>query len=194
MRKFGTYIITVFTFAIIVVVLTFFYSGGYEYFLKVLYPIEHEEIIDKISTEYGVDPALICGIIKTESGFNKKAQSKAGALGLMQIMPETFEWLQTHTEDKHMNERYLSNPDTNIKYGTYFIAYLLKKYGTEREAICAYNAGMGNVNKWLEDKRFSHDGKHLDYIPFNESRDYVKKVLKNREVYNKLYYKKSKEI
>ena len=54
----------------------------------------------------------------------------------MQIMPETFEWLQTHTEDKHMNERYLSNPDTNIKYGTYFIAYLLKKYGTERNGEC----------------------------------------------------------
>lgn len=190
MSKVGKFIIITFSVVLVVFIASFAYSSGYEYFMKSFYPLKYNDYVTEASNKYNVEPSLIYGIIKTESEFDETAESNAGAIGLMQIMPETFEWLQTYTDDEYMTKNDLYSPKNNINYGTFFISYLLKKYKTEREAICAYNAGMGNVDKWLKNPDYSSDGKTLDYIPFTESRNYVEKVLKSRDMYNKLYYKK----
>ena len=123
--------------------------------MKNMYPLKYNDYVTKASYEYNVEPGLIYGIIRTESGFNEEAESRVGAIGLMQIMPDTFEWLQTHIGDNYINMDDLSDPETNIMYGTYFISYLLNKYGSEREAICAYNAGMGNVLGLVSSESFA---------------------------------------
>lgn len=194
MCKFKKFIIIAFLSIFAVCIASFAYYGGYTYFMKNMYPLKYNDYVTKASYEYNVEPGLIYGIIRTESGFNEEAESRVGAIGLMQIMPDTFEWLQTHIGDNYINMDDLSDPETNIMYGTYFISYLLNKYGSEREAICAYNAGMGNVDKWLKNENYSTDGKTLYYIPYTESRKYVQKVMTNRNIYNKLYFKTDKEM
>lgn len=194
MSKIRKFIIITFSSIFVVFIAVFAYYGGYEYFMKSMYPIRYSDYVAKASYEYDVDPGLIYGIIKTESGFNEAAESRVGAVGLMQIMPDTFKWLQTHIDDDYIDMDNLSDPETNIMYGTYFMSYLLNKYASEKEAICAYNAGMGNVDKWLKDTNYSTDGKTLYYIPYTESREYVQRVLANRNMYNKLYFSIDKEM
>ena len=192
--RIGKFIIIAFSSIFVVFISVFAYYGGYDFFMKTMYPLRYSDYVTKASNEYDVDQALIYGIIKSESGFDETAESRVGAIGLMQIMPDTFKWLQTHIDDDYIDMNNLLDPETNIMYGTYFMSYLLNKYGSEREAICAYNAGMGNVDKWLKDKNYSTDGKTLCYIPYTESRQYVRKVLDSRSMYNKLYFNTDKEM
>ncbi len=154
------------------------------------YPQEYSDYVSFYSSEYDVDEALVYAVMKTESGFRAEVQSHAGAMGLMQIMPETFEWLQnlvdgeiTHSEDE------LLDPETNIKYGTYFLHHLLEHYnGNEKLAVAAYNAGSANVDSWLSDAQYSVDGNNLASIPFAETEQYVDRVENTKAVYESLYY------
>ncbi len=157
---------------------------------KYYYPQEYNEYVSYYSTQYGVDESLVYAVIRTESGFRAEVESSVGAKGLMQIMPETFEWLQnlldgeiTHSESE------LLNPEINIKYGTYFLSYLVGHYeGNELLAVAAYNAGSSNVDSWLEDQRYSSDGVTLSDIPYNETSQYVERVEKTKAMYESLYY------
>ena len=157
---------------------------------KITYPRKYSELVSRYSNEYGVEEAFIYSIIRTESGFDENAESYVGAKGLMQIMPDTFEWLQTHVEDENSyTENDLFLPETNIKYGTYFLSFLLKKYDGDKDlTAAAYNAGFNAVDGWLESPDYSSDGKSLSYIPYEETSNYVKKVSSSREMYIKLYY------
>ena len=178
-------------FIIIILLILFILLGlSYNFFMKKAYPIEYNNHVFKYSNDYNVDPALIYAIIKTESNFNTNAESPAGAIGLMQIMPNTFYWLQAYTNDKYMDIKFLNYPEINIKYGTYFINMLLDKYKSDIVAICAYNAGIGTIDKWLTDPSLSYDGKSLAKIPYKETKQYVKRVIKNREIYKYLYFNK----
>ena len=125
-------------------------------------------------------------MIKTESGFDKNAVSSANALGLMQITPETFTWLQSKFKEK-LPEEALFDEDTAIRYGTYFLHILLEEFEDTGTAMAAYHAGRGRVNKWLDDKDISPDGKVLSSIPYNDTAYYVHKIEKAVDVYREIY-------
>ena len=164
------------------------FSVSYKSFLKMIYPLKYKEYVNVMSEKYGVDESLIYAIMKAESNFNPNAESKAGARGLMQIMPDTFDWLQMEKDGIHMDESYLYDPCTNIEYGVFFISILLNKYDNDNVAICAYNAGMGTVDKWLMDINLSDDRRTIYHIPYGETRIYQKEVLFNRKMYRELYF------
>lgn len=153
--------------------------------IKFSYPVKYEEYVEKYSREFGVEQNLIYAIIKTESSFNPDAVSSADAEGLTQITPETFEWLKTKLGEEN-EDLSLFNPETSIKYGAFFISYLLDEFGDTDTAVAAYHAGRGRVNGWLEDKELSPDGKTLAEIPVPETAHYVKKINKALNVYNNL--------
>ena len=153
-----------------------------------MYPLEYSSIVTKEAAANGVEPALVYSVIKTESNFNHNAKSKAGAIGLMQLTPDTFKWLQTKLKpENEYTEDDLYEPAVNIKYGCKFLSILIKKYGNRRTALCAYNAGIGTVNSWLKDTSISGDGKNLTNIPYKETRSYAVSVENNYKQYKELY-------
>lgn len=161
--------------ALIVVIVMLVNSG--QQLKKSIYPKEYSEYVYKYSQEYNLDPNLVFAIIKTESNFNPDAGSNAGALGLMQLMPDTFDWLQQYKNGEvTMDTSQLYDPETNIQYGCIFLEFLLEKYSVEETAVAAYNAGFGAVDGWLEDSNYSTDGETLYYIPYPETATYVEKV------------------
>ena len=168
-----------------------------ELFEKTEYPRNYVEFVRKYSYKYGVDENLIFAIIKAESGFDKNAESKAGAIGLMQIMPVTYEGdmkvpLGFDKSGKEIHKDVytaLRDPQTNITCGTYYFAHWLDYFGDTETALAAYNAGPGNVKKWLSDPFYTTvDGKlNPDKIPYKETRKYVRRVLSYYERYKEIY-------
>ena len=157
--------------------------------LKTLYPLEYEDYVEVYAKKNNLSPAFVYAVIKCESGFDEKAVSNVGATGLMQIMPDTFKWINMKLgEDNDYSAA--TNPETNIKYGCYLYGYLLSKYGRVQEALAAYHAGIGNTDKWLTDERYSSDGKTLHTIPYPTTSKYVKKVILTENIYEKLYFRK----
>ena len=158
--------------------------------LQHFYPQEYAQYVNEYSTMYGVDEAFVYAVIRTESGFRAEVESSAGAMGLMQIMPDTFEYLQSLESDtESYPESELLNPEINIKYGTYYLYILLQHYnGDENLVAAAYNAGLSNVDSWLTDSRYSSDGITLSSIPYSETQQYVQRVENTKRVYESLYY------
>lgn len=155
---------------------------------KKFYPLKYEDSIIEYSEMYNVDPNLVAAVIKAESRYNAKAQSNKGAMGLMQIMPETGEWIAQSMGMDNFQLESLWDPDTNIKIGTWYLSELSNQFDGEYDlVIAAYNGGPGNVNKWLNDERYSKDGKTLEEIPFKETKNYVKGVSSNHRMYKYLY-------
>lgn len=153
---------------------------------KSFYPIKYSEYVDKAAADYNLDRELIYGVIKTESNFDPNAESHVGAVGLMQMMPESFKWVQK-LRGTSLDDDELKKPSVNIDYGCYLLKYFLDHYGNEKCAVAAYNAGFV-VTKWLKDKNYSSDGKMLDKIPYEETSKYVQKVEKAKSMYKKLYF------
>lgn len=158
-----------------------------------MYPLEYEGYVEDAAEMYGVDICLVYGVIRTESNFDPDAVSGAGAIGLMQIMPETFTWLQNYRTDfmpeEILKSDELYDPETNIDYGVYLLSYLLEKYeGDTSLAICAYNAGYGNVDEWLANGTISEENVTAEEIPFPETSNYLTKVTNAMEMYRELYF------
>ena len=159
----------------------------------VFYPLKYKNEIINFGEKYGVQPFLIASIINCESRFNEKAVSNKGAVGLMQILPTTGKWAfeKIYRESVELSFVYnkeegtgeLLNPLTNIELGTFYLSYLLNKFGNLEVSICAYNAGEGTVLKWLNNKDYSEDGKTLKHIPYSETQNYLNKVLGNIKIY-----------
>ena len=149
--------------------------------LKKLYPIKYEDYVLKYSKEYNVDKNLIFAIIKAESNFKNESISESNAKGLMQIMDLTANELAENLEIE--NEIDLFDEETNIKLGTYYISTLLKYYNNTYLALSAYNAGIGNVNKWIEEGIIERDGSNIENIPFKETRNYIRNVIRNYKIY-----------
>jgi soluble lytic murein transglycosylase len=144
-------------------------------------PLRHEDIIRRQAKEKGVDAALIAAVIYAESKFEDRTSS-AGARGLMQVTPETAEDVERHSGGTTFTVNDLSDPEINIRYGTFLLRELLDRYdGDEVAALAAYNAGPGNVDKW------GGSGLTLAEIPFSETRGYVEEVLDKRMAYRKKY-------
>lgn len=152
---------------------------------KYLYPIKYEMYVEKYSQEYNVPENLLYAVIRTESSFESDAVSNVGAVGLTQIMPDAFDWINYKMgEDKDFDSLY--DEETSIRYGAFLLGYLLDEFENPEAALAAYHAGRGNVNKWLNDKAYSKDGIHLDSIPIPDTAHYVRKVMRSVNIYNKL--------
>ncbi|MCL1802101.1 MAG: lytic transglycosylase domain-containing protein [Eubacteriaceae bacterium] len=147
------------------------------------YPLRHLEIISKYADEYSLDISLVCGVIHTESRFNKNAVSAKGAIGLMQIMESTAYWLASQMDLGSFSIENIYEADLNVRMGCYYLSALIKQYGSDSLALCAYNAGSGNVNRWLASEDYSHDGISLYYIPYAETRNYVQRVYRAQKIY-----------
>ncbi|MGN0690783.1 MAG: lytic transglycosylase domain-containing protein [Oscillospiraceae bacterium] len=154
-----------------------------------VYPEKYGQYVEKYSAENGLDKYFVYAVIKTESNFDPEAVSEAGAVGLMQIMEDAFDWVQYRMGEECAGEEYsdLYDPETNIKYGTYLLRLLYEEYGCKETAAAAYHTGRGNVNSWLDDKSISSDGKTLENIPSSATSHYVHKVMTAYEGYTNLY-------
>jgi len=154
------------------------------FLLKTIYPLKYEDDIEGLSEKYMLDKFLVMGVISAESRFSEDAVSNKSAKGLMQLKDETARWCA----DKYGIQGSITDSRVNIEIGCAYLRYLLDLFGYDTEnALAAYNAGQGNVKKWLEDERYSSDGKHLDNIPYGETREYVQRVRRRAEIYKKIY-------
>lgn len=162
---------------------------------KILYPFPYRDKVEENAARYRVDRFLAISVMKVESNFVEDATSKSGAVGLMQIMPETADWIATCLDEDPPSIKKLHNSDTNIKYGIWYLAELEDEFfGNDVLALAAYNAGRGNVHHWMESNGWRKNFSDVDAIPFNETRNYVKKVLYCREKYVKLYGTENKNL
>ena len=150
-----------------------------DFFLKKIYKIEYEEYVEKYCKEYNVDKYLIYSIIKQESNFNEGAMSSKGACGLMQLMDKTAKEIAQNLVMDYESGNTLFNPEKNIKLGIAYFSYLKSVYKNDNLAIVAYNAGSGNVNKWIKENIIREDGSDIENIPFKETNTYVRKILNN---------------
>lgn len=157
---------------------------------KVFYPYPNQAIIEKYATQYGVDPLFVVSVIREESKFLSKSESHKGAKGLMQLMPSTAQSIAESLGDKTYSEEDLLNPEKNIQYGTWYLASLQKVYANNTTLVtAAYNGGRGHVQEWIDNGQIDPNNIRLQDIPFKETREYVGRVLKSYEKYNRLYRK-----
>lgn len=178
-------IIKLFIWIILLVALASILRMSSDTIVRFIYPLEYEDYIEKYSEEYGLDKYFVMAVIKAESNYDPTAHSGV-ARGLMQITSETANWIAGKMQ-LDFSEDDIENPEINIKMGCYYLNYLENMYHDNVLVLAAYNAGMGNVSKWLEDEKYSADSVTLDYIPFGETRRYIEKVEKYYKVYKKLY-------
>lgn len=158
--------------------------------IKYFYPIPHQELIFRYSQPVDVDPYLVAAIIRVESRFYTGAQSRAGARGLMQLMPDTADWAARQMKLPDYSQDQLYEPQRNIQIGAWYIAELLDEFDQNVVvAIAAYNAGRGNVKSWLNAGVWSGRYETIEQIPFPETRKYVYRVMSDYYIYKKLYVK-----
>lgn len=151
-------------------------------------PLRHEDVIRQQAEDKRLDPALIAAVIYTESRFRDQT-SPVGATGLMQLMPETADYIAGKSGGTQFQQGDLADPQINIAYGSWYLRYLLDRYhGNELLALAAYNAGEGKVDEWWRTAAGrGEDFRAADHIPFPETRSYVSKVLSARRAYRREY-------
>lgn len=158
-----------------------------EKILKHFYQIKYSEYVYKYSEEANIDPLLTLAIIKTESNFKEDCVSRSGAVGLMQVMEDTAKE-QTQYMGIEYYDGMLKNPEENIKIGVSYFSSLCNHFNNNYIlAFAAYNAGIGNVEKWIEEGIITKDGKNTQNIPFKETNMYVRKIIGNYTIYKELY-------
>lgn len=153
------------------------------------YPLHYQEYVEYYAGKYGIDPMILYAFIRTESNFDPNVDSNADARGLMQITEVTFDWIKTKiapTEDLTFDDLY--DPETNIRFGTYFVCYCLKKYDNHlATAAAAYHNGLGAVDALLTETQYSTDGVTLEHYPYPQMRQYVKKITESYQRYSEIY-------
>jgi soluble lytic murein transglycosylase len=162
-------------------------GGGFAYvhstepgwWVRIWYPLRYETIVRGHARNYRLDPALLAAVIYQESKFRAHARSSSGAIGLMQLLPATAKGIAVHTGGSRFRVADLDNPEINVRYGAWYLRHLLDKYGDERSALAAYNAGQDNVDRWRA------EGKG---IAFAETRHYVKRVEHMKTLYRRGYH------
>jgi soluble lytic murein transglycosylase len=145
---------------------------------RLRYPLAYDSIVRGHARNYGLDPALVAAVIYQESRFRPDVRSSSGAVGLMQLLPATAKGIALHTGGTRFRVDDLTNPEINVRYGSWYLRHLLRKYGDERSALAAYNAGQRNVDRW----RSEGGG-----IRFAETRHYVERVEALKEIYRHAY-------
>lgn len=164
-----------------------FVRVGLDHYYRRAYPLKYETLIDGACGQKGLDRALVYAVVRTESGFNPEAVSPVGARGLMQLMPDAFDWVRMRQGKKPESQEMLFDPATNVDCGTEMLRMFLDEFGSPENALCAYHAGRGRVLEWLENPEYAPDGKNVVNIPYRDTSAYVAKVLKTMETYRKLY-------
>jgi len=167
---------------VIIVILLALAGLGYLAVMK-MYPVKYKTVIETYSREYGLREELVFGVILTESGFRADAVSNKSAYGLMQLVKQTADWGAEQTGMADYDFSRVLEPDINIRLGCWYLARLIKQFGSEETALAAYNAGSGNVASWLRDSAYSSDGATLDSIPYKETENFVKKVMNSAKIY-----------
>lgn len=164
-----------------------FFLLNSQVFWKTIYPLSFQDEVKQSSQLYNIDPYLVFAIIQIESNFKYQRVSDKGASGLMQIMPDTAQWVAEQAKYPPAMLGSLEEPSVNIAIGAWYISYLERKfYNNHYAVIAAYNAGPGNVERWLKENRWDGTYQNLGDIPFGETRHYVQRVL--------YFYGKYKEI
>lgn len=161
-----------------------------EKILKIIYPKTYSEIVTTYAEKYGVDSNLIFAVIKAESNFEENAVSNKSAIGLMQIVENTALDVarKNNIEIKQENiKEELLNVDNNINIGTKYLETLLKKYNNLEVALAAYNAGIGTVDNWINKGIINKDGSDIEKIPYKETNNYVRKILRDYKIYKEIY-------
>jgi soluble lytic murein transglycosylase len=149
-----------------------------DWYLRTRYPLEYEQIIRAHADSHDLDPALLAAVVYVESRFDPNARSAAGAIGLMQLLPDTAKGIALRTGGHRFLVADLRDPDINVRYGSWYLDHLSHRYDDVRTALAAYHAGQGNVDAWLR------DGARIE---FPETRTYVDEVTRVRDVYAKAY-------
>lgn len=149
---------------------------------KKIYPKKYSHEVEMYAKEYGVEENLIYAVIKAESNFNKNAISKKNALGLMQLMYNTAEEV-AKTIGLDIDQEIILKPEVNINIGTKYLSILINKYNNIEVALAAYNAGSGNVDNWITNGTIKGDGSDIENIPFKETNNYVRKILRDYKIY-----------
>ena len=150
------------------------------WYVRLRYPLHYDAIVRGHARNYRLDPALLAAVIYRESKFHVHARSSSGAIGLMQLLPSTAKGIAVHTGGSRFRVSDLDNPEINIRYGAWYLRHLLDKYGEERTALAAYNAGQENVDTWRSERRG---------IAFSETRHYVSRVEHLKTLYRRAYRK-----
>lgn len=152
-----------------------------------LFPLDYTSSIRAEAETDGVDKYLVAALVKAESNFDPGADSSAGAKGLMQLKDETASFCASQL-GLTLSDGDIYSPEINIKLGTYYLKRMLDIFGGDVAlAVAAYNAGEGNVRKWLSDPSYSADGVTLDTIPFSETESHVRKISFYQRIYRILY-------
>jgi soluble lytic murein transglycosylase len=149
-----------------------------DWYQRARYPLRYETIVRAHARNYDLPPALLAAVIYTESRFDADARSEAGAVGLMQLLPDTARGIAVRTGGDGFVESDLLDPEINIRYGSWYLRHLLDRYHDVPTALAAYHAGEGNVDEWRRDG---------GGVRFPETRHYVQKVLDARGVYADVY-------
>ena len=160
---------------------------------KVTHPCDYAEYVEIYAEQYDVSEAMVYAVIRSESDFESGAVSSQGAIGLMQILPDTFRWLTDEMLFEHLEDGMIYDPETNIRYGVFYLSYLYDLYGDWQLALAAYNAGPGNVGDWLKNPDYTDGEGGLKKIPVSETRKYVKRVNRAQKTYDRLYGDQWKE-
>ena len=151
------------------------------------YPMEYAAMVRARAGEFGLEPAYVAAVILAESDYDPNAVSSANAQGMMQLLPDTAQWV-AHKLGEEYIEGSLFDAEINMRYGCWYLDFLMRRYdGDKRCASAAYHAGQGTVDKWLQNPEYSKDGATLDVIPYKSTDTYVQRVLKYYEKYAKLY-------
>jgi soluble lytic murein transglycosylase len=155
---------------------------------RLLYPYSYRNVIEENAREFGVDPLLVAAVIRVESKYDARAVSPKGALGLMQLMPATAEWIAPQAGYSFLSEEMILQPEVNIRLGTWYLANLSKEFnGDLDKVIASYNGGRGQVARWLKEGTWSGHYEDRNDIPFPETRNFLFKVRNAYQRYMELY-------
>ncbi len=160
------------------------------------YPTDYEEYVLKYSEEFEVDPVLIFSVIKVESNFQPRATSNVGARGLMQLMSDAYDWVKFRLDDDSESFDDMYDPEINIKYGSYYLSFLMERYdGSIDLTAAAYHCGMGLVDSWLEDGTISAENFDVNDIPEenDQTSHYVNKINDAYSAYKELLEERNTE-
>ena len=178
---------------LLIIIIVFLLFGVFNFqdkILKKMYPQKYKEYVEKYGIQYNVDKNLVYAVIKAESNFEESAKSNKGAQGLMQLMETTAKDINKKI-DNPINENEISNklqePEYNINLGTKYLSILIEKYQNIEIALTAYNAGIGTVDTWIENGTLKSDGTDIENVPYKETNNYVRKIIRDYKIYNKIY-------
>jgi soluble lytic murein transglycosylase len=158
------------------------------WYARLWYPLDHAQSIRTEAGRQGLDPALVAAVIYRESGFVPDSRSDRGAVGLMQVLPPTARFIARQPTRPSPSPERLEDPDVNIAYGTWYLRYLIDRYGSVPLALAAYNAGEANLSRWLREAGDAgREFRVPDDIPFGETRGFVREVQDTERIYRRAY-------